>query len=908
MPLNFPTSPVLNQLYTFNGKTWKWDGAGWVSYNVAIVGSGGGITGDYVRTLNSFTGGVTVAAGSGISVSGTGGTITISTTGSLTVGDYVATFNGRTGNVQGVSAIASGTGISVSGATGAVTITNTGVISINGATGAITNVAFTNLGNTFSVRQIFNAGISVSNGITVSGVITALNTTATTVQNSSGMLTLTSNLSPATSKLRMVGNDADVNNFNNDIIPNVTPSNLTHTLPASSGTLLNDKLQFVASINGRTGNVGLSAGSGITLILSGNTYTIAILGSAGGTGATGFTGPTGPTGATGATGSRGNTGATGPVGDYVESFNGLTGVVQVKIENFDVDISNRTTNFPLVWNNDTELHEYKSVATLLGDYVVRFNGRTGNVGISAGSGITLTLSGNTYTIASLGGAGGTGNTGATGATGATGIQGPTGATGFTGPTGPTGATGATGSGYTAIGLSGGFLWVSPIDGFGIMGASFSIGFVQGNTGNTGPTGPVGNYVSTYNGRTGDVQGVTSINGATGAIENVAFTNLGNTFSVIQVLNAGLSATSGSSFNNATVYITNSTANSDPLFVQHSSSGSLKVATTAQARSGSIRLGNATTPTQNTFISQTDGLLIIYNGFSTTGSNMISISTNGITMSNVSGATFTGLIRASSGISVSSGITVSGRLNAYSGICGSGGITLSNLFVAGGGATIISSNGVLNLYRGTGITPSTTTLESASVNLNYVDGSGTARIVTIQPDSSGTVNTTQSLPVVTGTLLNTASTIVAWNNQGNTFSVRQVMNAGISASGGMTLFGTLNSYTGISAAGITSDSGYRISSGAINTQTGNYTLVGSDSGKVITMNSGSGITLTVPTGLPIGYTTTVIRLGAGNVGISAAGGVTINSFQNQTNIAGQHAAVSLISYTTNTFNLAGGLTG
>ena len=72
MPLNFPTSPVLNELYTFNGKTWKWDGAGWITYNVAIVGSGGGITVDYVRTLNSFTGGVTVAAGSGIAVSGGG--------------------------------------------------------------------------------------------------------------------------------------------------------------------------------------------------------------------------------------------------------------------------------------------------------------------------------------------------------------------------------------------------------------------------------------------------------------------------------------------------------------------------------------------------------------------------------------------------------------------------------------------------------------------------------------------------------------------------------------------------------------------------------------------------------------------------------------------------------------------
>ena len=41
MPLDFPTSPVLNELYTFGGKTWKWDGAGWVSYNVGLIGPAG---------------------------------------------------------------------------------------------------------------------------------------------------------------------------------------------------------------------------------------------------------------------------------------------------------------------------------------------------------------------------------------------------------------------------------------------------------------------------------------------------------------------------------------------------------------------------------------------------------------------------------------------------------------------------------------------------------------------------------------------------------------------------------------------------------------------------------------------------------------------------------------------------
>ena len=49
----------------------------------------------------------------------------------------VASFNGLTGAVQGVSSAGAGTGISVSGSTGAVTITNIGVQSFNGATGAV---------------------------------------------------------------------------------------------------------------------------------------------------------------------------------------------------------------------------------------------------------------------------------------------------------------------------------------------------------------------------------------------------------------------------------------------------------------------------------------------------------------------------------------------------------------------------------------------------------------------------------------------------------------------------------------------------------------------------------------------------------------------------------------------------
>jgi hypothetical protein len=168
--------------------------------------------------------------------------------------------------------------------------------------------------------------------------------------------------------------------------------------------------------------------------------------------------------------------------------------------------------------------------------------------------------------------------------------------------------------------------------------------------------------------------------------------------------------------------------------------------------------------------------------------------------------------------------------------------------------------------------------------------------------TGDLQGVTSINGLTGTITN-----VAFTNNGNTFSVLQSFAAGISADGGATFNGVASFNSGITASGITSSSGYRITSSAINQQTASYTLTGADSGKIIGMSAATGITLTVPSGLPIGFVTTVISFGAGLVGISAAGGVTINSFEGKKRIAGQHAAVSLISYLTDVYNLAGGLT-
>jgi hypothetical protein len=324
--------------------------------------------------------------------------------------------------------------------------------------------------------------------------------------------------------------------------------------------------------------------------------------------------------------------------------------------------------------------------------------------------------------------------------------------------------GVSGADITLVG-SGAATLTFPTSSTTIAGLGITQTFTALQTFNAGVSAP--NIVTSVNGFVGAVQAVSSVNGETGSIIGVA-TYTGTTpFSTLQQFSQGISASAGSSFNAATVYITNANANIDPLFVQHSSTGTLKVSTTGQARSGYIRLGNsASLPTSNVLIGQTDGTLTFYNGFSTTGSNMLNINATTLNVSpTISGATFSGIIRSTSGISAALGIT-----------CGS-----------------------------------------------YMS----------------------------------------------------------------------------------SEAGYRITSNAINAKTDSYTLQESDNGEIITMNAGTAKSITVPTGLSVGFNCTVIRIGTGAVSFTTSG-TTINSVSGLLGIASQHGAASLLCYASNTFNLSGNL--
>jgi Chaperone of endosialidase len=117
----------------------------------------------YAGSGSSLTGIVTSnAAGSGISVSGSTGAVTISNT--------------------GVTSITAGTSISVSGSTGGVTINNTGVTSITGTASQITASASTG-GVTLSLPSTINVNISGSAASATSA------TTATTASTANALNT-----------------------------------------------------------------------------------------------------------------------------------------------------------------------------------------------------------------------------------------------------------------------------------------------------------------------------------------------------------------------------------------------------------------------------------------------------------------------------------------------------------------------------------------------------------------------------------------------------------------------------------------------------------------------------------------------------------------------------------------------
>ena len=90
----------------------------------------------------------------------------------LSPGVLVTSLNGVTGAV--LLGVTAGVGLSIVNPTGSgkgITLINTGVLSVNGETGAVINVARTNTTNSFSSLQTFTNGVSIVNGATLSDIL-----------------------------------------------------------------------------------------------------------------------------------------------------------------------------------------------------------------------------------------------------------------------------------------------------------------------------------------------------------------------------------------------------------------------------------------------------------------------------------------------------------------------------------------------------------------------------------------------------------------------------------------------------------------------------------------------------------------------------------------------------------------
>lgn len=93
---------------------------------------------------------------------------------------------------------------------------------------------------------------------------------------------------------------------------------------------------------------------------------------------------------------------------------------------------------------------------------------------------------------------------------------------------------------------------------------------------------------------------------------------------------------------------------------------------------------------------------------------------------------------------------------------------------------------------------------------------------------------------------------------------------------------------------------------VSSKTASYTLVNDDNGSILTFNSNSDMTLTVPSGLSIGYHISIYQIGTGKVTIVGSGGVAIKNRLSRFKTAGKDSGVGIICTATNTFHATGDL--
>jgi hypothetical protein len=848
MSINFPDSPSPGQVYTFGSRSWTWNGYAWSAVaNTNIVTSFNGLTGavEGVSSVNGQTGAVTITSLSG-----------------------------------GVTGIVGGTGIFVSGQTGNVTITNIGVLSVNGQTGNVTITVSSSDGVT---------GIVGGTGIAVSGQtgnVTIANIGVLSVNGATGAITNVAKTNVAQTFTQL-----------QDFSAGISASYLE---TSTNGYVIADVLQGKSNddivINGTPDQFSGLYTKGtqfeeITTVWAGGNYSVDSITSA-------------------------------KINLTNSDTNNKT-QINLKVINYDgnndigvtaasIVLSNPHAQDNLV-NGKIELYSTDTTTIESANGSINLTSYTGGINLTQNSSGNIVLQQNSTGEIQLNGIGG-----------------------------PikifNAATSASDHGKILIGdvvgASDGLFvaindspyqeafyvktWLSGVTMLSIRQDTASSLYPTGlpeeiylnsNAGNIKfyGAGLIVNSGATFTGNIYAPNIVTSVNGITGPVgiaagSNISISSSGKTLTISG--NTASVMTIGSSNVNATRYLT---------FVGGSGATGIFIddvttPLTYNPQGGNIGAKKVTLTTSSNVITLDSAspniLLTDGSNSSTFGLDSFAAAYAGpFTISNSNGLT----------LFADSGIAMEGT--AYSYVFpqsnGSNGQVLTT-----NGAGILSWSTVSGSGSATGFTYASSAPGSPSIGDRWIDSDTGKEYVYINDGSSsqwiepvssnGLVGVTYTPSIrllefgVTGSFVK-----LGVNNTSPqyTLDVNGIINTpvGISA-------GPINASGATFSGAVVSDGGYRITSSTINAQSGTtYTLLTSDNGKIITMNNGSTITLTVPTGLPIGFNTTVIQLGSGQVGITAAS-TTLNSFEGKLKLAGQHAAASIISYTTNVFNVAGGLTG
>jgi uncharacterized coiled-coil protein SlyX len=175
--------------------------------------------------------------------------------------------------------------------------------------------------------------------------------------------------------------------------------------------------------------------------------------------------------------------------------------------------------------------------------------------------------------------------------------------------------------------------------------------------------------------------------------------------------------------------------------------------------------------------------------------------------------------------------------------------------------------------------------------------------TIDPDKVAVLPATASTSKTTGALTVAGGLGVNGNIYASNLNVSGAITAGTWSG---TAIAIANGGTGATnAAAALTNLGAAPINANLNDQTGTtYTLLSSDNGKVVTLENGSAITLTVPAGLAAGFNCMIVQKGAGLVTITPASTVTVTNRSGGTKTGGQNAIVTIISISSNYFITGG----